>query len=137
MANAIYPKAKEKFLSASINMSSDTIKLALVDTADYTYSASHEFYSDISAGVPTNGTITVGTNKSVTSGVFDADDVTFVGIGTDSAHEALVLYKDTGSAGTSPLIAYIDVVTSGLPVTPNGGNISVAFDSGANKIFAL
>ena len=137
MANAIYPKAKEKFLSASIHMSSDTIKLALVDTADYTYSASHEFYSDISAGVPTNGTITVGTSKTVTNGVFDAADVTFVGIGTDDPHEALVLYKDTGSAGTSPLIAYIDVVTSGLPVTPNGGNISVNFDSGANKIFAL
>lgn len=136
MANAIYPKAKEKFLSGSINMTSDTIKLALVDTGSYTYNAAHEFYSSLS-GVPTNGTITVGTNKAVTDGVFDADDVTFVGVPTGNNCEALVLYKDTGTASTSPLIVYIDVVTSGLPVTPNGGNISVAFDSGANKIFAL
>lgn len=36
----------------------------------------------------------------------------------------------------SPLIAFIDTAT-GLPVTPNGGDITVAWDSGANKIFKL
>lgn len=36
----------------------------------------------------------------------------------------------------SPLIAYIDTAT-GLPVTPNGGDITIAWDSGANKIFKL
>ena len=29
MANAIYPKAKEAFLSGAINMTSDTIKIAI------------------------------------------------------------------------------------------------------------
>jgi len=36
----------------------------------------------------------------------------------------------------SPLIAYIDTAT-GLAVTPNGGDITIAWDSGANKIFKL
>jgi hypothetical protein len=46
-----------------------------------------------------------------------------------------VIYKDTGTASTSPLIGYFDVVASGLPVTPNGGNITVTFN--ASGIFAL
>jgi hypothetical protein len=34
------------------------------------------------------------------------------------------------------LIAYIDSAT-GLPILPNGGDITVVFSSGASKIFAL
>lgn len=133
MANALYPKAKEKFLSGSINMSSDTIKAALIDTGTYTYSAAHEFWSDASAAL-VGAAVTLG-SKTVTSGVFDAADISFTSV-TGNTVEALIIYKDTGSAATSPLIAYIDTAT-GLPVTPNGGNIDVVWDSGANKIFAL
>jgi hypothetical protein len=49
--------------------------------------------------------------------------------------EALIIYKDTGTASTSPLIYFVDVAASGLPVTPNGGNITVQFN--ASGIFAL
>ena len=44
MANRLYPKGAEKILSGSINLISDTIKVALLSDA-YTYSASHEFLS--------------------------------------------------------------------------------------------
>jgi hypothetical protein len=50
--------------------------------------------------------------------------------------ESIVVYKDTGSAATSPLVAFFDTAT-GLPVTPNGGDIIITWDSGANKIFKL
>ena len=60
---------------------------------------------------------------AVALGVFDAADVAFTTV-TGDPSEVLVIYKDTGSAATSPLIAYIDTAT-GLPVTPNGGNINV------------
>ena len=50
--------------------------------------------------------------------------------------EAIVIYKDTGSEATSPLIAYIDTAT-GLPITPNGGDIIVTWDNGANRIFKV
>lgn len=140
MANALYTKFKEKILNPgtlgtsqgdSVDLIDDTIKIALIDTGTYTFSAAHEYYSSVSGVVGTPQTL--GT-KSITSGTFDAADVTFSSV-TGSSVEALVIYKDTGSAATSPLIAYIDTATSGLPVTPNGGNITVTFN--ASGIFSI
>lgn len=133
MANAIYPKAKETLLQAGINMSSATIKVALVDTGTYTYSAAHQFTSSLSGVVGTAQTL--GT-KTFTNGTFDAADVTFTGVSGASA-EALVIYRDTGSSATSDLIAYLDTGYTNLPVTPNGGDITITWDNGTNKIFTL
>ncbi len=134
MANALYDKGREAFLLGSINMSSDTIKAALIDTGTYTVNlATHDFWDDASAGVV--GTpVTLG-SKTTTAGVFDAADSTFTAV-TGATVEAIIIYKDTGTPSTSPLIAYIDTGT-GLPVTPSGGDIVVAWDSGASKIFRL
>lgn len=133
MANAIYPKYKEAILqsAANSNMSSGTVKVALVDAGTYTYSAAHEFYSSLSGVVGTPQTI--GT-KTFTNGVFDGADVTFTAV-SGATCEALVLYIDTGVAGTSRLIAYIDTGVTNLPVTPNGGDINVTWN--ASGIFAL
>lgn len=132
--SAVYPKAKEAFLGGTIVMATDTIKAQPVDTGAYTYSAAHQFLSDVAAGARIGTAPTLGT-KSVTNGVFDAADATVSAI-TGVTVEAIVIYKDTGSAATSPLIAYIDS-GSGLPFTPNGGDLVLAWDNGANKIFAL
>jgi cephalosporin-C deacetylase-like acetyl esterase len=132
MANAIYPKAKEKFLDALIDIPTDTIKIALIDTGTYTYNSADEFWSSASSAIV--GTAQTLASKTITSGVFDAADVTFTSVSGVSV-EALIIYKDTGSAATSPLIMYIDVAASGLPVTPNGNNIDVQFN--ASGIFAL
>ena len=133
MANALYPKAKEAFLNADIGMDSDTITIALIDTGNYTYSASHQYRSDIS-----NTAVIASTNlsnKTTTNGVFDADDATFTSV-TGANCEALIIFQNTGVQSTSRLIAYIDSAT-GLPILPNGGDITVAFSSGSNKIFSL
>lgn len=132
MANTLYDKGREAFLNGGINWSSDTIKIALVDTGTYTFSQAHQYLSSLTGVV---GTAVTLANKTSTNGVADADDAVFSSV-TGNTAEALVIYKDTGSAATSPLIAYIDTAT-GLPVTPNGGNITVVFDSGANRIFKL
>ncbi|MFN5819418.1 MAG: hypothetical protein ACK44Y_03190, partial [Novosphingobium sp.] len=78
MANAIYPKYKEAVLqsAANSNMSSGTVKAALVDTGTYTYSSAHEFYSSVSGVIGTPQTL--GT-KTFTNGVFDAADITYTG----------------------------------------------------------
>lgn len=133
MANTLYDLGRKAFLDADIDYLVDTIKVALVDTGTYTFSQAHQFYSSVSAGVV--GTPQTLATKTSTAGVADADDVTFTSVSGNSV-EALVIYKDTGVAGTSPLIAYIDTAT-GLPVTPNGGDITIQWDSGANKIFKL
>lgn len=133
--SALYGKAREKFLSGALSWANDTIKAVLVDTADYAVALdAHEFLSDVPAAarVATSASFT---GKTVALGVADAADLTFATVTGDQA-EALVIYKDTGSAATSPLIAYIDQAT-GLPVTPNGGNVNVVWDDGPNRIFKL
>lgn len=135
MANAIYDKGREAFLNGGINWGADTIKAVLVDAADYTRDlAAHQFLSDIPAGarVATSAALT---GKTSTAGVADAADVTFTTVTGDQA-EYIVLFKDTTNPATSPLIACIDTAT-GLPVTPGGGDITVTWDNGANKIFKL
>lgn len=133
MANSLYPKAKEAFLNADIDLAADTIAIALIDTGTYTYSAEHEFRDD----VPDGAIIATATlaNKTTTGGVFDADDATFTSV-TGANCEALIIFQNTGTQSTSRLIAYIDSAT-GLPILPNGGDITVAFSSGSSKIFAL
>ncbi len=133
MANAIYPKYKEALLSggANTNMSSGTVRVALVDTGTYTYSAAHEFLSSLSGRVGTDQTLT---SKTFTNGTFDAADSVFPSV-TGPTVEALVIYIDTGVAGTSRLVAYIDTSVTGLPVTPNGGDINVTWN--ASGIFTI
>lgn len=127
MANAIYPKAKEAFLQGSIDLTTDTIKFILVDTADYTYSTTHQYLSDVAAAgrVATSGALA---SKTITNGIFDAADVTLSSVSGDQS-EALIFYKDTGVEGTSPLLWYIDTGVTGLPVTPNGNDINVIWNA--------
>ena len=127
MANALYGLGRESFLKGEISWSSDNIKTVLVDLADYTANLStDQFLSDIAAG----GRVATSANlasKTTTLGSADAADVTFSAV-TGDISEALVIYQDTGAAGTSRLIAYIDTAT-GLPVTPNGGDIQVQWSA--------
>ena len=140
MANALYSKAKERALTdAGIQWSTGNIKAILVCTTgggdgQYDFSAAHEFRSSIHDDAHVATSANLGT-KSVTNGVADAADVTFTAV-TGSAVGAVVLYRDTANKATDELIAYIDSAT-GLPVTPNGGDITVEWDDGINKIFAL
>lgn len=134
MASGLYDKGREGFLDGTIDWDTDTIKCVLVDTGVYTVNlATHDFLDDVSAGVV--ATSAALASKTVAGGVADAADVTFTAV-SGATVEAIVVYKDTGVAGTSRLIAYIDTGT-GLPVTPNGGDITIQWDSGANKIFKL
>lgn len=135
LANIIYNKGLEGFLGGDIDWDADAIKVILIDTADYTVDlALDDFLDDIpsAARVATSSALT---SKTKVDGVADAADITFSAVSGDVS-EAIVIYQDTGVESTSRLIAYFDTMT-GLPVTPNGGDITVVWDSGANKIFKL
>jgi hypothetical protein len=135
MSNSLYTKAKQGLIDGSIDLDTDTIKAVFVDGADYTPDlATHDNLDDIPAGarVAVSGALQ---NKSVTDGVFDADDIILAAV-TGDQFEYIVLFKDTGVEGTSRLILLIDTAT-GLPCTPNGSDITIQFSSGADKIFRL
>lgn len=135
MANTLFDFARQRFLEAQINWMTNTIKVILVDTGAYTpQTAVHQYLADIPISARVAGPVTL-TGKTTTGGAADAADVTFVSV-SGSSIEAIVIYIDSGSEATSPLLAYIDTAT-GLPITPNGGDIIVTWDNGTNKIFKV
>jgi hypothetical protein len=131
MAASLYDTGRNAFATGSINWVSDTIKVALVNASYVANMTTDQFYTAISANVI--GTPVALANKTASAGVCDADDVTTGTLTTGSTITQLVIYKDTGVAGTSQLIAREDTVS-----TPtNGGTITIQWDSAANKIFKL
>ena len=99
----------------------------MVDTGTYTYSASDQYYSDLSGIVGTDQEI--GATKTYTNGVLDGADLTYTAV-SGATVEALVLYvKNAGANTTWRLFAYIDTSVTGLPVTPNGGDITVTWNA--------
>lgn len=134
MANALYGKGKEKLLTAAIDVNGATIKAALVSSSYTANLSTDEFHSTISAYV-LNTPQTLG-SKTYALGVFDAADITFTAVTAGSTAKAIVIYKDTGSSATSPLLAYIDTIT-GFPLATNGGDVTIVWDSGSYRIFSL
>lgn len=136
MANALFDKGRQAFLEGAIAILTVNVKLVFVDHGvDTPVPATDDFLDDIGAGarIATSGNFAT---KTSTNGVFDADDVVVSSV-SGAQFESLVLYNDTPAAESGKhLIAYIDTAT-GLPFTPTGNNITVAWDNGANKIFKL
>ena len=129
MASSQYTKGLHKIINRNIDLVNDTLKLVLVDTASYTADLdNHEFLSDIPVGMRvatspqlTLPAITIDTVPAVDQIMFDAADGTFTAV-TGATTEAVVLFKDTGSAATSPLIAFYDGASVAL--TPNGNDVN-------------
>ncbi len=134
LANGFYQKGLESFGKGEISWIDDTIKVLLVD-ATYTPNLStDQFLSDIAAGkrVATSGGIT---NRLATDGVADADDVVFSSV-SGSIIAYVVFFQSTGVEGTSRLIIVWDAM-DGLPLTPDGTNITLQLDNDVDKIFRL
>lgn len=138
MANALYQLWTQEILKGTSNHLLNSaegntgVYAALVDTGVYTFSQSHQYYSDLTGIVGTPQEIT---SKTQALGVFDGNDVTFTGVTGNSA-EAIVLYRRNAGANTTwPLIVYLDSGYTNLPVTPNSGNIAIAWS--ASGIFKL
>jgi hypothetical protein len=123
VANALYPNFKEHLLKGDIDLDLGTVTCYLVDLLDYTYAATHDLIADLpvgarvsSASVPT---------IVITDGNVDGGNFTFSSV-TGDPSEALVLSWNNG--GSEYLVAYYDTGVTGLPVTPNSGDINVTVD---------
>lgn len=135
MADAFYNKFLHALGLGTIDLSTGNFRLALVDTGTYTVDTSdtgHQYESDLS-GVLTEPLLVTPTwvNR-----VFDAADFsgTYTDPGGGGTGEAFVLYKDTGTPATSPLIAYFDSPAA-LPITLDGTDDSITFN--ASGIFKI
>ena len=140
MANALYPLWKQELLKTTNNANvalnsvegATGVFCALVDTGTYIYSAAHQYYSSLSGVVGTDQEVLT---KTQVNGVFAGTNLTYTAVSGVSC-EALVLYRKNAGANTTwALIAYIDTGVTGLPVTPNGGNITITWN--ASGIFQL
>lgn len=131
MANAVFREYKQSLLAGDANTAitgsgSTGLYVALIDTGAYTFDATDQFYSDITGVVGTDQEITTVTTAD---GLIDGDNVTFTAV-TGNNVEALILYRKNAGANTTwRLVAFIDTGVTGLPVTPNGGNIVITWNA--------
>lgn len=142
MANALFNPGREGFLAGEIDWDTAVIGAYLV--RGYTFDATDKFVSEVTGagGTLVSGPVTIG-SKTITDGIADGADITFTAVSSGSACDMVIIAQRSAVGGggdvadsAKRLIACIDTAT-GLPVTPNGGDITVQWDSGANKIFKL
>lgn len=142
MANALFDPGREGFLAGEIDYDTAVIKVSLVRS--YTFSAAHKFVSEVTgAGGTLVATSAALAGKTVTTGIADANDVTFTAVGAGAAITSVIIFQASAvgggadvAAASQRLIAFLDSAT-GLPVTPNGGDITITWDNTTNKIFKL
>ncbi len=134
MANALFTQYKVDLIEGDVDLIADNVKLVFVDHgSDTPVPSTDDFLDDIGAGarIATSGNFS---SKTATGGTFDAADVT-VSTVTGAQFESIVIYDDTPASDAGKNLAvYIDTAT-GLPCTPNGGNITVQWN--ASGIFSL
>jgi hypothetical protein len=132
MASASYTSANTDYLEGDLDLLAIDLRAILIDTANYTFSAAHDFLDDVPAGARESDGVALA-GRTVTAGVLDANDTVLTNTTTGVSVEAVILYEHTGNDATSRLVAYID----GLTGTTNGLDVTVAWDNGANKIIKL
>lgn len=107
-----------------IDLNTDDIEASLLDATDSgAITASTVDYDEIDT--PTV-VANVDIEITVSGATASSSGCTFTAVTGDAA-DYLTVHKNSGSAATSPLIITWDSATTGLPVTPNGGNIVVTF----------
>ena len=129
MANQLYPTGDVAIKTGDIDLNSDTIRIALLG-AGYTFDEAHEFFDDVTDVLGTPMALTG--NTVLADGFFDANDVTYLDVGPSDTVEYVVLYKWTGTAGTSRLIAFMDTNddTTDIERDGDGGPIYIKWPTG-------
>lgn len=148
MVNALYGPGREGFLDGTIDWDTAVIKVALVRlTAGgaAVFTSTQKFVSDLTATHTIAATSGALATKTVTNGTADAADLSpaFSAVAANANNHVLVVFQSsavTGGADVAAtaqrLIAWIDTGTN-IPIVPNGGDVNIAWDNGANKIFTL
>lgn len=134
MANALYDTGRNAFLRGDLSWNSNTFKVVLLSSSYTANLSTHQYLTSIPGGAR------VATSSAITTllpgaGVADASDITFTSV-TGSQVTQFVIYRDTGVEATSQLVAFFDTAIN-LPITPNGGDITLTWSNDSNRIFKL
>ena len=141
MANALYECYKQEALGDTAGPGhgavdwetpgGNGIKASLMDSADYTVNlVTHQDQVDLTdlGIVATSAAITCTVSLSAGTATVDASDWTWSAVSGDQS-ESVVIYLDSATDSTSLLCIYYDAFSSGMPVTPNGGDINVTVNA--------
>jgi hypothetical protein len=140
MANAWFLPGLKHFAKGEVvwkAAAGASIKATLIDLADYTFVNTHEYMNTgtVPAAAKVATSAAMALVDAINGGVLDAADVTWPAVSGDPS-EAIIVWLDGGDGGTTAggtvsfLLMFIDTVASGLPVTPNGGDITVSWLNG-------
>jgi hypothetical protein len=136
MANALYPKWKQALmLEGEHNTGLDQtdaanaayVALVTIGSSGYVYSAAHQFFTDLNSIVGTPQQVIAPVIGAVA--IFHASAVVFVNV-TGGETDAIVIYRSNSSFNSTwRLVMYEDTGIVGFPITPNGGNIIVTWNT--------
>jgi hypothetical protein len=140
LSNVLFNTAKEGFLAGEIDWDTAVFKVLLVRS--YAGVASHKFVSDVTgAGGVVAATSAALTAKTLVSGVADAADITFTAAAANASGHGLLVIQSSAVGGGADVaataqrvVAWFDTGTN-LPITPNGGDITVQWN--ASGIFSI
>lgn len=135
MVNSWYDQGLETFAAGDTAWDTSNIIVLCIDEADDTIDlVNDDFLNDRAAAsrVATSGNLA---SKTQTDGYLDAADVTLTSV-TGDPFESVDVVHNTGTETTSPFLLNFDTAT-GLPLTPDGGNVTIQWDNGTNRIARL
>jgi hypothetical protein len=134
MSNGLFANYRNQALIGNFNWTSVPMNVYLIYVTDYTANLATDQHFSAVAGGAIVATASLS-GASASGGVANASNVTFSAV-TGSQVGAILIAEYTGNPSTDRLVAWIDTA-SGLPLTPNGSDILIQWDTGANKVFAL
>lgn len=139
MASAFNNNGKGEIMKGNIDLESDTIKIAFMDEAYVFDKDADDNYDDISASIASGSTDQTLANKAVNiddvndRAEFDADDIALTSQTISGGTDGVIIYKDTGVASTSTVIAWVEFAEGTL--TPVNGDLDINWNS--EGIFAF
>lgn len=134
MASGIYDKGLAEIMSGNIDLINADLSCGLVNSTLYT--PDFAGHADLSS-VPEAALISEAdlTGKSLDNTTFRADDTVFPQVAGDEV-SAVLIFVNADTVEASKLVCYLDSAIE-FPITPDGTDITVRWDSGQNGIFRL
>jgi hypothetical protein len=131
----MFDSGKTELMSGNIDLVNTSISAALLDLSLY----SPDLVNDTSlADIPEAALVseTLLTSKTIDNTTFRADDAVFNSVTSEQTVTAVVVFVDAETFSASTLICLFDDAVA-FPVTPDGTDITVQWDAGADGILRL